>query len=100
RAAGANPKRNTERQDLLSPPQPPPRTTRPEASLTISGSVPPGSFASYQSRHSSQTLPCMSCSPQGFAPFLPTSCARLLELARDQPKSTNCDSALPKLYAV
>src|SRR5580704_5271733 len=56
-------------------PQLPPRTTRTEPSDDPSGSVPPRSTNEYESWHHSDTLPCMSVSPQGFTFFWPTKWA-------------------------
>src|SRR5262249_39625282 len=48
----------------------------------------------------SQTLPCISCSPQGFAGFRPTSCVRLSELTAYHAKSPRRFSESPKLHVV
>ena len=46
--------------------------TRAVPASWTSGSVPPGRLPRNQSRHHSQTLPCISCSPQAFGFLRPT----------------------------
>src|SRR5262249_41573864 len=76
RRSGSNRNRKADRQGQPSSAQHPPLRTLDKLPVRLraadlsaaykSGSTPPGSFAWYQSRHHSKTLPCTSCNPHRF----------------------------------
>ena len=58
--------RLAERQDVAAFGQPPPRFTRVDPDVAPDGSEPPGNVLPDQSKHHSNTFPCVSYSPQAF----------------------------------
>src|SRR5262249_24083959 len=77
-SSGGTSNRSAERRCSGEASNDPPRSTREDPEEGPAGlTSTPEPYAPYQSQHHSQTLPCMSYSPQRLGCFCPTACTCL-----------------------